>query len=55
MAEKKIIIVGASSGIGREIACKYADNGDKVGITGRREDLLNKLAKTSGADFCFLL
>lgn len=43
MAEKKIIIVGASSGIGREIACKYADNGDKVGITGRREDLLNKL------------
>jgi short-subunit dehydrogenase len=43
MAEKKIIIVGASSGIGREIACKYVVNGDKVGITGRRENLLNEL------------
>jgi short-subunit dehydrogenase len=43
MAEKKIIIVGASSGIGREIACKYVANGDKVGITGRRENLLNEL------------
>jgi short-subunit dehydrogenase len=43
MAQKKIIIVGASSGVGREIACKYAANGDKVGITGRRENLLNEL------------
>jgi short-subunit dehydrogenase len=43
MAQKKIIIVGASSGIGREIACKYVVNGDKVGITGRRENLLNEL------------
>ena len=40
---QKIIIVGASSGIGREIARKYAANGDKVGITGRREELLNEL------------
>lgn len=43
MAQKKIIIVGASSGIGREIACKYAAKGNKVGITGRRENLLNEL------------
>jgi short-subunit dehydrogenase len=43
MAQKKIIIVGASSGIGREIACKYVANGNKVGITGRRENLLNEL------------
>jgi NADP-dependent 3-hydroxy acid dehydrogenase YdfG len=43
MAQKKIIIVGASSGIGREIACKYAVSGNKVGITGRRENLLNEL------------
>lgn len=43
MAEKKIIIVGASSGIGREIACKYVAGGNKVGITGRRENLLNEL------------
>lgn len=43
MAEKKIIIVGASSGIGREIACKYVAVGNKVGITGRRENLLNEV------------
>lgn len=43
MAQQKIIIVGASSGIGREIACKYVANGNKVGITGRRENLLNEL------------
>lgn len=40
---QKIIIVGASSGIGREIACKYVAGGNKVGITGRRENLLNEL------------
>lgn len=43
MAQKKIIIVGASSGIGREIAYKYATNYNKVGITGRRKNLLNEL------------
>jgi short-subunit dehydrogenase len=43
MVQKKIIIVGASSGIGREIACKYAGIGHKVGVTGRREHLLNEL------------
>jgi short-subunit dehydrogenase len=43
MAQKKIIIVGASSGIGREIACKYVADGNMVGITGRRENLLNEL------------
>jgi len=43
MAQKKIIIVGASSGIGREIACRYVAAGYKVGITGRRLDLLNEV------------
>ena len=43
VAQKKIIIVGASSGIGREIANTYATMGHKVGITGRREHLLNEL------------
>ena len=40
---KKIIIVGASSGIGRELASKYAARGDRVGITARRENLLTEL------------
>lgn len=43
VAQKKIIIVGASSGIGREIACKYVVNNQLVGVTGRREHLLNEL------------
>jgi short-subunit dehydrogenase len=43
MAQKKIIIVGASSGIGREIAFRYAAMGHKVGITGRRPNLLNEV------------
>jgi short-subunit dehydrogenase len=43
MAQQKIIIIGASSGIGREIACKYVADGNMVGISGRRENLLNEL------------
>ena len=39
----KIVIVGASSGIGRVLALKYAERGDMVGITGRRMELLNSI------------
>ena len=45
MAHKKIIIVGASSGIGREIASRYAAAGHMVGITGRRQHLLEELQR----------
>lgn len=40
---KKCIIIGATSGIGRELAKIYSSNGYKVGITGRRENLLAEL------------
>ena len=40
---KKAIIVGASSGIGKELARILVDNGYKVGITGRRTELLEGL------------
>ncbi len=40
---QKIIIVGASSGIGKELAVLYASKGSKVAITGRREKLLEEL------------
>jgi short-subunit dehydrogenase len=40
---RKIIIVGATSGIGRELARLYADGGNLVGATGRRQDLLYAL------------
>lgn len=37
---RNIIIIGASSGIGKELALLYAARGDRVAITGRRADLL---------------
>lgn len=37
---QKIIIVGATSGIGRELARIYAGDGHLVGVTGRRQELL---------------
>jgi short-subunit dehydrogenase len=40
---KKAIVVGATSGIGRELAKIYAGSGWLVGATGRRQDLLYTL------------
>jgi short-subunit dehydrogenase len=40
---QKILIVGASSGIGRELARLYAAAGHRVGTTGRRQELLDSL------------
>jgi short-subunit dehydrogenase len=42
-SNKKIIIIGATSGIGRALAGLYAGRGDTVGITGRRHELLNEI------------
>jgi len=40
---KKIIIIGATSGIGREMALLYLNQGHRVGITGRRSGLLDEI------------
>ena len=40
---KRIIIVGATSGIGRKMAEQYAAKGNIVGITGRRKELLDEI------------
>jgi short-subunit dehydrogenase len=40
---KKVIIIGATSGIGKELALCYLRAGHKVGITGRRNELLEQL------------
>ncbi|MFI5155198.1 MAG: SDR family NAD(P)-dependent oxidoreductase [Chitinophagales bacterium] len=42
---KRIVIVGTSSGIGQALARIYARKGDMVGITGRRNELLQSLHK----------
>jgi short-subunit dehydrogenase len=48
---KKAIVVGASSGIGRQMAVLLAVNGYKVGITGRRDQLLLNLQSTNPDQF----
>ena len=40
-----VIILGASSGIGRELAKLYIKENNKVAITGRRIQLLEELKK----------
>lgn len=41
--EKKVIVVGATSGIGREVALVFAQRGYKVAVAGRREDKLKEV------------
>ncbi|RYZ24446.1 MAG: SDR family NAD(P)-dependent oxidoreductase [Chitinophagaceae bacterium] len=48
----KIIIVGATSGIGRALAESYLRDGHLVAITGRREGLLEEL-RGAWPDRCF--
>lgn len=50
---RTVLITGASSGIGKELALKYAKQGTVVIITGRNADRLNEVAqlvKAKGAD-----
>nr|WP_299382463.1 SDR family NAD(P)-dependent oxidoreductase [Allomuricauda sp.] len=42
---KKAIVVGASSGIGKQLAIGLVQLGYTVGITGRREELLDEMAR----------
>ena len=43
--QKKIWITGASSGIGKAVAEKFANEGWKVAVSARRKELLSKLAE----------
>jgi short-subunit dehydrogenase len=48
---KKAIVIGATSGIGRELAKILADNNYLVGIAGRRTELLESLKKEKPVSF----
>ncbi len=48
---KKAIVVGATSGIGRGFAKVLINNGYKVGITGRRTNLLTELKNENPARY----
>lgn len=43
MNQQTIIIIGATSGIGRELFERYAADGNRIGIVGRRTHLLDEL------------
>lgn len=45
---KRVIIVGATSGIGRALASRYVAEGWAVGLCGRRTSLLDELRDTLG-------
>ena len=42
--KKRIWITGASSGIGKALAKKFASEGWKVAISARRKEILNEIA-----------
>ena len=43
MKQQTIIIIGATSGIGKTLFEKYAAEGNRIGIVGRRTNLLDEL------------
>jgi len=48
-ANKVALVTGAGSGIGKSAALALLKDGYKVGLVGRRKDLLQKTADESGA------
>lgn len=47
---KKILVIGATSGIGEALASKLVDNGKRVIVVGRRQDKLDGFVKAHGED-----
>lgn len=44
---KRVIIIGATSGIGYEVAKIYLQSGWRVGVAGRRKDMLEEFRSTA--------
>ena len=47
MNKKVVWITGASSGIGKSLALKFAKEGWNVAISARRENLLNEISESN--------
>ena len=47
MNKKVVWITGASSGIGKSLALKFANEGWNVAISARRENLLNEISESN--------
>lgn len=50
---KRIVIIGASSGIGRKIAMDFSAGGWEVAIAARREEKLKEIAESSKGDIVY--
>ena len=50
--KKRAIVMGATSGIGKETALLLAESGWKVGIAGRREELLQDIEASADGITC---
>ena len=50
----RVLITGATSGLGREMALQLARKGAKLALTGRREDRLKEVAAAIGGDVLLL-
>jgi NADP-dependent 3-hydroxy acid dehydrogenase YdfG len=49
-AYKKVLIIGATSGIGEALAAKLVENETQVIISGRRKDNLDAFVQRHGSD-----
>lgn len=49
-AYKKVLIIGATSGIGKALATKLVENGTQVIISGRRRENLDEFMQLHGAE-----
>lgn len=47
---KKVLIIGATSGIGKALATKLVENGTQVIISGRRKENLDAFVQQHGSD-----
>jgi len=47
---KKVLVIGATSGIGKALAERFVENGSKIIAVGRRQENLDKLAQEQGKD-----